>query len=946
MASFTQSQYDSERYNRQSYSIGRDVMTKLSEAKVLVIGYNTLGQEIVKNLALLGVNQIDIFNNKILENYQTTGLYYKINDTTIPLELVRKLNPTISINQVNILDEDDEFQNKKIKGYNLVIITNTTYEDSRNLDRICHKLSIPFIMTGCYGLMGYVFNDFGKSFIVNDMDGEVYEDLILIEIDGKTLTFRDKHELSEKDYLIVKTIDNQEFEIQVKKTNTPFVIKLFNDFGFKKDSIKNIIKKKITTELKFSTLNDNYKTIEAVIADYSVDLNRANDLHELHKAYDKYINQQGETPRSWSISDFEIFKTCIDNYESASSEFKLLAKKFCFTLRGDVLPFVSIIASVCSQEGLKALGHKYMPIKQWYYLDYYDLISNKEIESFDSNAPTNYRTGNKYEGLVNVFGKELVDKIQKTVPFIVGSGAIGCELVKNLGMLGVKNILLTDNDRIEKSNLSRQFLFNDSDIYKSKARTAGNKVKEFNPDTNVIVFENKVCVETENIFTDDFYSNIDVLLNALDNVDARIYMDSKAIQYNKPIIDSGTMGTSGNVQVIIPHLTESYGSAKDPEEKKGFAICTIKAFPYKPEHTIQWARELFESAFNLIPCLIEKYRDISILIETNPGDIKTFYKYIYMYKNWESSPAGYVQILSSIFHENFVQNVNEMYWDYADSNNVNKKEVKPGDRLPTHLNINDQMLEQFMTHGFNILNQMFKTNYNYQASNSTGIQPIKFEMDMDKIIVDSVLNEITEIMSKIPTIYKVDFEKDDESLGHVQFITECANLRNEQYQIPKSDFYTTRKLAGNIIPAVITTTSLVSGFQIMEYIKIIKMYKYNKYLDSSNDSDIDVYRNRFINLNINYIDGPNPAKPQTTICPNGIKISVWSKFKVSSDITSKVLEQIEQALATKITFLTSGSETIFDGDDIYSDKINFTNEVVGVITINEQDIPININYKM
>ena len=59
-----------------------------------------------------------------------------------------------------------------------------------------------------------------------------------------------------------------------------------------------------------------------------------------------------------------------------------------------------------------------------------------------------------------------------------------------------------------------------------------------------------------------------------------------------------------------------------------------------------------------------------------------------------------------------------------------------------------------------------------------------------------------------------------------------------------------------------------------------------------------------------------------------------------------VLEQIEQALATKITFLTSGSETIFDGDDIHSDKIDFNKEVVGVITINEQDIPININYKV
>lgn len=83
---------DSERYSRQSYAVGKDVMTKLSEAKVLVIGYNTLGQEIIKNLVLQGLNRIDICSNKNpLENYQTTGLYYPVVNTSIPLGEIRKL---------------------------------------------------------------------------------------------------------------------------------------------------------------------------------------------------------------------------------------------------------------------------------------------------------------------------------------------------------------------------------------------------------------------------------------------------------------------------------------------------------------------------------------------------------------------------------------------------------------------------------------------------------------------------------------------------------------------------------------------------------------------------------------------------------------------------------------------------------------------------------------
>ena len=69
-------------------------------AKVLVVGYNTLGQEIIKNLVLQGISQIDIYFKNKLENYQKTGLYYPLNSFNVPLEEFRKLNPTIQIGDV------------------------------------------------------------------------------------------------------------------------------------------------------------------------------------------------------------------------------------------------------------------------------------------------------------------------------------------------------------------------------------------------------------------------------------------------------------------------------------------------------------------------------------------------------------------------------------------------------------------------------------------------------------------------------------------------------------------------------------------------------------------------------------------------------------------------------------------------------------------------------
>jgi len=63
-------------------------------------------------------------------------------------------------------------------------------------------------------------------------------------------------------------------------------------------------------------------------------------------------------------------------------------------------------------------------------------------------------------------------------------------------------------------------------------------------------------------------------------------MDQRCVFYRKPLLESGTLGTKGNTQVIIPDLTESYGSSQDPPEKET-PSCTIKNFPNAINHTIE-----------------------------------------------------------------------------------------------------------------------------------------------------------------------------------------------------------------------------------------------------------------------------------------------------------------------------------------------------------------------
>lgn len=87
-----------------------------------------------------------------------------------------------------------------------------------------------------------------------------------------------------------------------------------------------------------------------------------------------------------------------------------------------------------------------------------------------------------------------------------------------------------------------------------------------------------------------------------------MYMDERCVENNKPLLESGTMGTKGHVQVILPEKTETYSDQNDPNEDQ-VPFCTIKSFPGNINHCIQWARDKFESLFVIKPRQLKKFLD-------------------------------------------------------------------------------------------------------------------------------------------------------------------------------------------------------------------------------------------------------------------------------------------------------------------------------------------------
>ncbi|MEM3586147.1 MAG: ThiF family adenylyltransferase [Candidatus Jordarchaeaceae archaeon] len=165
--------------------------------------------------------------------------------------------------------------------------------------------------------------------------------------------------------------------------------------------------------------------------------------------------------------------------------------------------------------------------------------------------------------LVNIMGVSWnQEKLMNSTALIAGVGALGCETAKNLALMGLKKLIIIDNDVVELSNLSRQMLFNDKDIGLPKVVAAERRLKEMNPNIEVETYYDNL----ENIPLEK-YREADILLSGVDNFEGRRYMNSIAVTLNKPFIDAGTHGFFGHVRVIIPYITPCY-ECYPPKEKQ------------------------------------------------------------------------------------------------------------------------------------------------------------------------------------------------------------------------------------------------------------------------------------------------------------------------------------------------------------------------------------------
>lgn len=843
----------------------------------------------------------------------------------------------------------------QLRRYQVVVLTGTSLKDQLTVSEYCHQNGIIIVIADVFGLFGSIFTDFGRDFAIADPTGEVPFSGIVADIDSDGLVSaldETRHGLEDGDFVTFTEVqgmeplnDSEPRKITVKGPYTFSIGDVSNLGQYKRGGLYQQVK--MPKIVNFQPLSEQLRTPELLMSDFAK-FDRPQQLHLGFQALHEFASRNsGHLPRPHSDKDAsEVFKYAQalagEGEDRVNLDEKLL-RELSYQARGDLAPMAAFFGGLAAQEVLKSVSGKFHPIVQWLYFDSLESLPSSVERSEELCKPS----GTRYDGQIAVFGREFQEKLANINEFLVGAGAIGCEMLKNWAMIGLATgpkgkISVADMDQIEKSNLNRQFLFRPKDVGKLKSKCAAEAVQAMNPDLKgkFVILPDRVGAETEHIFNENFWEELDGVTNALDNVDARQYVDRRCVFFRKPLLDSGTLGTKGNTQVVLPSLTESYSSSQDPPEQS-FPQCTLRSFPNKIDHTIAWAKEKFHEFFvgppetvnlyitqpnyieetlkqagNEIPTL-ESIRDY--LITERPHNFDDCI--VWARRQFESKYNNDIQQLLYNFPKDCTTSSGAPFWSGP------KRAPDPlrfDASNPAHMGF---IVAAAHLHAFNygIKESSGATEYylkvmedmiipEFTPSASVKIQADDNEPDPNAQPAGSTFDDngtLEQIVSHLPPaqtlrgfkLEPVEFEKDDDTNHHIDFITAASNLRAQNYSIAEADRHKTKFIAGKIIPAIATTTALVTGLVILELYKIV-----------DGKEDIEQYKNGFVNLALPFFGFSEPiASPKGKYMGSSGEVTIdklWDRFEVEDVTLQEFLDDFKEK-GLDIMMLSSGVSLLY-----------------------------------
>lgn len=916
-------------YSRQIGTLGMETMKKLSHLKILIVNLRGLGVEIAKNIILAGPNKVSVFDPNLV-NINDLGANFYLSNEDINkkrrdescIKKLAELNPYV---KCDIMEGDDILS--QIKNYNLLIITEILNKEKLYLlNEECRKNKIGFIYTLALGISGFCFVDFGEHLIKDD-NGQECKSYIIKNITKEGEIFIDDlssnkiFNISKGNSVIFREIKG----LTELNDGKPRKIIKYNPKSFYiSDNLnyEDYISGGICEEVKEAKVIKYHSLRKRLLVPYDDNKSRPNTvdfskigrnelLHcgiiALHEFYDTHNNSLPQLNDSKMAK--EILEISLEIYNNAKKlkqkwvdNIKIWEDKIILNLanytKSEISPICSFLGGIAAQEVIKFTG-KYTPINQWFWFEFSEITEN-----IPENADRSLKNC-RYDDQIAIFGGEMQRSLSDSNIFMIGAGALGCEFLKNFALMGISNnkdkkVTVTDNDNVEISNLNRQFLYRKKDIGKSKSACACREIKKINKNFNCLDQQSRIGPENENIYNENFWSNQTCIINAVDNIEARKYIDNKCTFYEKPLIDSGTLGTIANFQTIIPHVTECYNDRKhsDKNPLDSIPMCSLHNFPNMIEHCIEWGKELFNCYFNenIIELknwakdhdnYYEKLKNEDSITQLQKLNNIKRYALIIKGNNFDNC----IELAMVKFSENFEHKINQILSEYPEDflNKDGSKFWSGSKRFPHSIKYDEnEDLHFSFVKNFSIIlartlgispinNDEYIKKISKEMKTKKFIPEIKIEKEkkdsniskdlnnideldeielmMENLLqgteekeIDLVKNEIDSIQIDFDKINPEKFEKDYDQNGHIEFIFASTNIRARNYNIKEIEKLKLKIIAGRIVPALATTTAAITGIVCLQLYTLLQT------------NNIKFFRNCFLNLAINRVLMTIPTK--------------------------------------------------------------------------------------
>ncbi|CAL0328741.1 unnamed protein product [Lupinus luteus] len=472
---------------------------------------------------------------------------------------------------------------------------------------------------------------------------------------------------------------------------------------------------------------------------------------------------------------------------------------------------------------------------------------------------------------------------------MVGAGGIGCELLKTLALSGFCDIHIIDMDTIEVSNLNRQFLFRQSHVGQSKAKVARDAVLKFRPNISITPYHANVKDPDFNV---DFFKQFNVVLNGLDNLDARRHVNRLCLAANVPLVESGTTGFLGQVTVHVKGKTECYECQPKPAPKT-YPVCTITSTPSKFVHCIVWAKDLL---FAKLLGDKNQENDLNVRSSDAASSSKNVEDVFERRKDEDIEEYG-----RKIFDHVFGYNI-----ELALSN----EETWKSRNRPKPIYSKDVLSEELAPQNGNVAkNHASDEGISVSAMASLGmknLQDIWSVKENSRIFLEALRLFFSKREKEIGNL---SFDKDDQLA--VEFVTAAANIRAASFGIPLHNLFEAKGIAGNIVHAVATTNAVIAGLIVIEAMKVLR-------------NDIQSYRMTYClehpsrNMLLMPVEPFEPNKSCYVCSETPLSLEVNTNHSKLKDLVEKI---VKAKLGMDLPLIMNASSLLYEAGDVEDDMV-------------------------